>query len=241
MGPLGVFGFVTTSDKWQASSSFRAALVNDMNIVSVNVGMPRETVWKGMTVQTGIFKDPVDGPITIKRLNLEGDAQADLTVHGGLEKAVYAYPAEHYDSWRQELPGETFSWGKFGENLTTEGLLETTLCIGDDVKIGSAVLRVTQPRMPCYKLILRFGRDDMIRRFLVSGRSGFYFSVLEPGEVSAGSKVEILSRDPNRVTVADILRLYLNQAGDPRLIQRAASVDALPYNWRTVLLRERTD
>lgn len=213
-----------------------------MRIVSVNVGLPREVVWKGMTVRTGIFKDPVDGPITIRRLNLEGDAQADLTVHGGLEKALYAYPAEHYDYWRQELPGETFSWGKFGENLTTEGLSETTLCIGDAVKIGSALLRVTQPRMPCYKLALRFGRDDMIRRFLVSGRSGFYFSVLKPSEVSAGSKIEILSRDPNRVTVADILRLYLNenQAGDPRLIQRAASVDALPYNWKTALLRART-
>jgi MOSC domain-containing protein YiiM len=178
-----------------------------MKIVSVNVGMPCETVWKGMTVQTGIFKKPVDGPVMINKLGLAGDGQADLTVHGGEEKAVYAYPTEHYEYWRHEL-GEALSWGKFGENLTTVGLLETTLCIGDRLKVESAVLVVTQPRVPCYKLALRFGREDMIKRFLMSGRSGFYFSVIEPGEVSVGSKVEILSRDHNGVTLADIGRLY---------------------------------
>jgi MOSC domain-containing protein YiiM len=179
-----------------------------MKIVSVNVGMPREAVWKGMTVQTGIFKEPVDGPVMISKLNLAGDKQADLTVHGGPEKAVYGYPAEHYQYWRQELPNVSFSWGKFGENLTTEGLQEDTLCIGDRLRIGSALLMVTQPRMPCYKLALRFERDDMIKRFLRSGRSGFYFSVIEPGEVRVESNIEVLSRDPNRVTVADVVRFY---------------------------------
>src|SRR5579864_2721456 len=182
-----------------------------MKIVSVNVGMPREVFWKGMTVRTGIFKEPVDGPVMIAKLNLTGDQQADLTVHGGAEKAVYGYPAEHYEYWRQVLPEVSFSWGKFGENLTTEGLREDALCIGDRLRIGSAVLMVTQPRMPCYKLALRFDRNDMIKRFLISGRSGFYFSVIEPGEVSVGSKVEILSKDPHRVTVVDIVRLYLVQ------------------------------
>ena len=136
-----------------------------MRIVSVIVGMPREVVWKNQTVQTAIFKEPVDGPVTISQLNLAGDRQADLTVHGGPEKAVYAYPAEHYDYWRQELPGVSFPWGKFGENLTTEGPSEDTICIGDRLRIGSAVLTVTQPRLPCYKLAIRFERDDMIQRF----------------------------------------------------------------------------
>ena len=169
--------------------------------------MPCETVWRGVTVQTGIFKRPVDGPVIINKLGLAGDGQADLTVHGGEEKAVYAYPAEHYEYWRREL-GEAQSWGKFGENLTTAGLLEASLSIGDRLKVGSAVVDVTQPRLPCYKLALRFGREDMIKRFLMSGRSGLYLSVVEPGEVSVGSKVEILSRNHNGVTVVDIGRLY---------------------------------
>ena len=212
-----------------------------MKIVSVNVGMPREVVWKGMRVQTAIFKEPVDGPVTISKLNLAGDKQADLTVHGGSEKAVYAYPAEHYEYWREELPDVAFSWGKFGENLTTEGLGEDTLCIADRLRVGSAVLMVTQPRMPCYKLALRFDRDDMIKRFLTSQRSGFYFSVVEEGEVRAGSEVEILSRDPHRVSVVDVVRLYLGQTRDPELLQRAMNVSALPRNWKAELtLRART-
>jgi MOSC domain-containing protein YiiM len=213
-----------------------------MKIVSVNVGLPREVVWKGMTVQTGIFKGPVDKPVTIRKLTLAGDQQADLTVHGGAEKAVYAYPAEHYEYWRKNLPDVPFSWGNFGENLTTEGLTEDMLCIGDRLRVGSAVLMVTQPRMPCYKLALRFDRDDMIKRFLTSRRSGFYFAVVEEGEVHAGSEVEILSRDPHRVAVVDIVRLYLGQARDPELLHRAMNVSALPPNWKAELpLRVRTD
>jgi len=212
-----------------------------MRIVSVNVGLPREIVWKGVTVRTAIFKEPVAGAVAIRGLNLTGDQQADLTVHGGSDKAVYAYPAEHYEYWRKQLPDVSLSWGAFGENLTTDALWEDTLCVGDLLRVGSAVLQVTQPRMPCYKLGLRFNRDDMIKRFLVSGRSGFYFSIVEPGEVSAGSKVEISSRDPNRVTVADVLRLYLNQTRDPELIQRAASVHALSLKWKSAVVTERTD
>src|SRR5215471_14575041 len=207
-----------------------------MRIVSVNVGLPRKVVWKGMTVQTAIFKEPVAGAVAIQALNLAGDQQADLTVHGGYDKAVYAYPAEHYEYWWTQLPEVPFSWGAFSENLTTEGLWEDTLCIGDLLRVGSAVLQVTQPRMPCYKLELRFNRDDMIKRFLMSGRSGFYFSVIEPGEVSTESKLEILERDPNRVAVSDIVRLYLGQTRDLELLQRATNVNSLPENWRTQLL-----
>ena len=166
-----------------------------MKVISVNVGMPREVVWKGLAVQTAIFKEPVAGTVAIRKLNLAGDQQADLTVHGGPEKAVYAYPVEHYEYWRKQLPKFSLSWGAFGENLTTVGLNEDTLSIGDVLRVGSAVLQVTQPRMPCYKLQIRFNRDDLIKRFLLSGRSGFYFSVVEPGDVGAESEIEILDRD----------------------------------------------
>jgi MOSC domain-containing protein YiiM len=206
-----------------------------VQVISVNVGLPREVIWKGMTVQTGIFKDPVNGPVTVRKLNLAGDQQADLTVHGGAEKAVYAYPAEHYEYWRKRLPEVPFTWGKFGENLTTEGLAEDSLCIGDRLRVGSAILMVTQPRMPCYKLALRFDRDDMIKRFLASQRSGLYFSVIEEGEIQAGSKVEMMSRDPHRVAVVDIVRLYLRQVHDPELLHRAMNVSALPQNWKAEL------
>jgi MOSC domain-containing protein YiiM len=207
-----------------------------MRVISVNVGLPREVAWQGIQVETAIFKDPVDGAVKIGELNLAGDKQADLTVHGGPEKAVYAYPADHYEYWRKELPKVAFSPGKFGENLTTEGLGEDTLCIGDRLRIGTAVLIVTQPRLPCYKLEVRFGRDDMIKRFLASGRSGFYFSVVEPGEVRSGSEIEILSRDANGVTVANIQQLYLGENREQELLQRAINVSALPENWKGSLL-----
>jgi MOSC domain-containing protein YiiM len=206
-----------------------------MKVISVNVGLPREVIWKGTNVSTGIFKAPVDGPVKIRQLNLDGDKQADLSVHGGPEKAVYAYPAEHYEYWRGELPERTLLWGEFGENLTTEGLVEDTLHIGDRVRVGSATLMVTQPRMPCYKLALRFGRDDMIKHFLISGRSGFYFSVIETGSVAAGAAIEILSRDPNRVSVADIARLYLGPRRDQELLSRVGRLAALPENWKAEL------
>ncbi len=211
-----------------------------MKVISVNVGLPREVAWNGGRVTTGIFKSPVSGSVPVRRLNLDGDRQADLTVHGGPYKAVYAYPIEHYPKWRDELPELELPMGAFGENLTVEGLDENTLHIGDRLRIGTPVLVVTQPRMPCYKLGIRFQRDDMIKRFLASGRSGFYFSVEEEGEVSAGAGIEILSRDPHKVRVADIQLLYLHQNKDATLLDRAVQVDALPDSWRTWLI-ERAD
>jgi len=207
-----------------------------MQVISVNVGLPREIVWRGITVQTAIYKEPVLGPVEINEMNLAGDRQADLTVHGGAEKAVYACHSEHYDYWRREIPDIPLTWGNFGENLTTQGISEDTLSIGDCLRIGSAVLRVTQPRMPCYKLALRFDRDDMIKRFLASGRSGFYFSVVEPGIVEPGSRIEVISRDANRVTVADIGRLYLGPRRDRELLQRVSRLSALPESWKAELL-----
>lgn len=206
-----------------------------MRIVSVNVGLPREVEWNGLTVQTGIFKKPVDGKVKVSGVNLSGDGQADLTVHGGPEKAVYAYPSEHYVFWRKEFPEMSLPWGTFGENLTTQGLAEDTVHIGDRLQAGSAILMVTQPRMPCYKLALRFNRDDIIKRFLRSRRSGFYFSIVQEGEVSAGSEITILSRDSHRVTVTDISQLYLSKAPQPEVLRRAIQVTALPQNWKDAL------
>lgn len=213
-----------------------------MKVISVNVGLPRDVIWNGATVQTGIFKEPVDGPVEVGKLNLAGDQQADLTVHGGSGKAVYAYPAEHYEYWRDQLPGVALFWGSFGENLTTQGLSEETVCIGDRMSIGSAVLLVTQPRMPCYKLGIRFEREDMIKRFLLSGRTGFYFAVVEKGTVASQSPIEIVHRDPHQVSVADVVRLYLGKANDTELLQRATAVSSLPQNWKAHLLqRARRD
>ncbi len=206
-----------------------------MKIISVNVGLPREIAWRGMTVQTGIFKQPVEGSVAVRHLNLAGDQQADLTVHGGPHKAVYGYPSEHYQYWREQLSDPALSWAAFGENLTTEGLTEETLHIGDRLQIGSAVLTVSQPRMPCYKLTLKFDRDDMVKRFLASGRSGFYFSVIREGEVQAGSDIRILSRDRNQVTVADIGRLYFGKTTDADLLARATQLTALPQSWKEEL------
>ena len=156
-----------------------------MGVVSVNVGLPRDVLWRGRAVTTGIFKSPVEGSVRMSTLNLEGDGQADLTVHGGTSKAVYVYPAEHYDFWRGELPDMKLSWGHFGENLTTRGLLEDAVHIGDVFRIGSALTRVTEPRMPCFKLGIRFGRADMVKLFLAARRTGFYLAVLEEGAVEA--------------------------------------------------------
>jgi MOSC domain-containing protein YiiM len=208
-------------------------------VISVNVGEPREVLWKGRQVSTSIFKYPVDGQVGVKTLNLHGDRQADLNVHGGPFKAVYGYPSEHYPYWRQRLPQTDLPWGTFGENLTTEGLFEDQLHIGDQLRVGTALLMVTQPRIPCYKLTIRFDRDDMIKRFIESHTSGFYFSVVEEGELAVGSSIEIVHRDPGAVAVADIARIYYNHGrGESDLVQRAIDLEALPASWRDYL-RER--
>jgi MOSC domain-containing protein YiiM len=203
-----------------------------MKLISVCVGLPRDVSWKGKPVTTGIFKQPVHGRVMMRSLNLDGDRQADLTVHGGLEKAIYAYPAEHYAYWRQELPDEEFPWGAFGENLTTEGLSETGVNIGDRFRIGTAEVMVTQPRFPCFKLNLKFGRDDMVKRFLDSHLSGIYFSVMQEGEIGAGDAIELVQRDEHNITVADIVQIYVRKADDD-LIRRAIQVPALAADLKT--------
>ncbi|HEX8720437.1 MAG TPA: MOSC domain-containing protein [Pyrinomonadaceae bacterium] len=209
-----------------------------MRIISLNVGRPRLVVWNGQTVSTGIYKLPVEGRVMLRALNLDGDRQADLNVHGGPDKAAYAYPSEHYAYWREELPGAELPWGMFGENFTTEGLDESSVRVGDRFRIGAAELTVTQPRMPCHKLGIKFGRADIVKRFLASGRTGFYFSVRREGEVGAGDEVELTERDGNGVTVADILRLYLSDGGDAETMRRAVAVEALPESWREHFLQQ---
>jgi MOSC domain-containing protein YiiM len=175
-----------------------------MRIVSIHVGRPREVQFHGRPVLTSIFKSPVMGPVIVKTLNLEGDRQSDLTAHGGVNKAVYVYPSEHYAFWRAELPGVALEWGAFGENLTTDGLLEETTCVGDQLRIGSAEFVVTRPRMPCFKLGIRLDRPDIIKRFLQSGRSGFYLSVAQEGTIHTGDAVTLVSRDDEPITVTDV-------------------------------------
>ena len=209
-----------------------------MKLISVNVGLPRDVIWKGRTVNTAIFKEPVAGRVALAALNLEGDRQADLKVHGGRDKAVYAYPAEHYDFWRGELPGVELPWGSFGENLTVEGLFEKEVNIGDRFRIGSAEFVVTQPRLPCFKLAVKFQRDDIIKRFLDSGRTGFYLAVTREGNVGADDPIEIIERDASDVTVSDIVRLYLNGEEDWEGVRKASSLDALPDNWKTHFVHE---
>lgn len=203
-----------------------------MKIVSINVGLPREVEWRGKAVRTSIFKAPVSGRVRVTRLNAEGDRQSDLSVHGGADKAIYAYPSEHYAFWRNELPDADLPWGAFGENLTTEGLLEAKVHIGDRFRAGSAEFIVTQPRMPCFKLGIRFNRPDMVKRFMHSRRSGFYLAVLREGEIAAGDSFDLVAGDSSRITVTDIVELYAADAANQDLLRQASELSALPESWR---------
>ncbi len=205
-----------------------------MKIISVNVGMPRLVEYNGEPVATGIYKSPVAGKIAVNPFNLAGDAQADLRVHGGVSKSVYAYASEHYAFWQEEYPDKDLPVAIFGENLTTRGILETEICAGDKIRIGTAEFVVTEPRFPCYKLGIRFGRKDILRRFQKSRRSGFYLSVAKTGELTAGDSIEFISRDPHRVTIEELVRL-VDEKNNPEILdiaRRAAEVEALPESWK---------
>jgi MOSC domain-containing protein YiiM len=214
-----------------------------MKVISVNVGLPREVMWHGINVATGIFKEPVEGRVRLRKLNLDGDRQADLTVHGGKDKAVYCYPLAHYDYWKRELPGRELPAASFGENFTTDGLLEDSTHIGDKFSIGSAEVIVTQPRLPCYKLGIRFQSDDMVRRFMASGLTGFYLAVTREGEVGAGDEIRTIARDPESIPVSEITRLYIaKRYGDADIAsaRRTLRVAALPESWKEYF-RERLE
>jgi len=206
-----------------------------MKLIAVNTGLPRKVLWQGREVHTAIFKQPVTGRVALEKLNLDGDRQADLSVHGGPEKAVYCYASEHYDYWKQELPGWQLAPGTFGENFTTLDLPEESVHVGDGFRIGPAEFVVTQPRLPCFKLGVRFQSDDMVRRFLASGRMGFYFAVTRAGDVGAGDMIERISRDRAAVSVSEITRLYIAKRygpADVQSAQRALRVEVLPQSWK---------
>jgi MOSC domain-containing protein YiiM len=203
-----------------------------MRVISLNVGLPREVEWRGQKVRTSIFKTPADRALQVTTLNVVGDEQSDLSVHGGIDKAVYVYPSEHYDYWRRELPQMELPWGMFGENLSIEGLLEENLRIGDRLRVGSAEFVVTQPRMPCFKLGIRFGRPDILKRFLRSGRTGFYLAVSHEGEVGAGDPIEFIEQAEGGLTVSDVVNLYTVDAENQELLRRATQTTGLPESWR---------
>jgi len=206
---------------------------SDMKLISVNVGLPRIVMSNGEPVSTGIFKEPVAGRVVLRTLNLDGDRQADLSVHGGPSKAVYVYPSEHYGYWKRELPEMKLPWGMFGENFTTAGLFESELNIGDKFRVGSAVVMVTEPRMPCYKLGIKFGRPDIVKRFLASERTGFYFAVLQEGEVGVGDPIELIEESKRNVRVSEITQLYTREKHNVELLRRAIEVEALPESWKS--------
>jgi MOSC domain-containing protein YiiM len=203
-----------------------------MKLISINVGLPREITVAGKTIRTSIWKYPVQGRIRVSTLNLDGDQQSDLSVHGGVDKAVYLYPSEHYSYWRTQLADLDLPWGVFGENFTSEGILEDQVTIGDRLRVGSAEFMVTQPRMPCFKLGIRFNRRDMVKRFLESRRSGFYLSVTREGEVENGNAIEFTEKQKTGVTITDIVNLYTIDSENQGLLRRATELAALPQSWK---------
>jgi MOSC domain-containing protein YiiM len=208
-----------------------------VRVLSVNVGLPREVMWRGKSISTGIYKEPVPGRVPLRKLNFAGDRQADLRVHGGLDKAVYVYPSEFYELWSHERPELAFGPGMFGENLTIEGLVDDEVSIGDRFLIGTAELVVTQPRLPCFKLGIKMERDEFVTEFLERGLFGFYLAVAREGEVEAGDPIVALSRDPHQFGVNEIARLYARDRHDVTRMRRAAELDGLPEGWRDYFRR----
>lgn len=197
--------------------------MNESSVLRVCVSKAKNVDWNGRTIATGIFKLPIEGKVLVRRLNLEGDEQADLTVHGGPDKAVYAYPVEQYGYWKNETPERALEWGSFGENLTTSGLEENSVCIGDRLRIGTASFIVTQPRMPCFKLGIRLGDSGMVRRFYKSGKWGFYLAVVEEGEIETGDQIVRDGSDGYGVTLADVAQCFLAPNADPALLFKVLS------------------
>ena len=211
-----------------------------MRVLSVNVGLPRQVVWRGKSITTGIYKEPITGRVPLRPLNLDGDRQADLRVHGGPEKAVYVYPSESYELWASERPELDFGPGMFGENLTTLGLLEAEVSVGDRFCIGTAELVVTQPRLPCFKLGIKMGRDEFVTEFLDRGLFGFYLAVTREGEVAAGDPIVEVVRDLRGLRVTEVAHLYAHGRDDVEGMRRAVAHDGLPAGWREYF-RRRVD
>lgn len=194
--------------------------MNQSAVLRICISRAKNVDWNGKQLATGIFKMPVEGKVRVRRLNLDGDEQADLTVHGGPDKAVYAYPVEQYEYWKKELPVRDLQWGSFGENLTTSGFDENSICIGDKLKIGSALFVVTQPRMPCFKLGIRLADPGMVRRFYKSGKWGFYLAVIEEGEIETGDQIVPDGGDGSGVKLADVAHCFISTDVDPEMLSK---------------------
>ncbi|MCL0044936.1 MOSC domain-containing protein [Nitrospinaceae bacterium] len=207
-----------------------------MKVLSVHVGSLQEMLRNGKKIRTGIFKQPTEGPIKVTRLGLEGDDQANKKLHGGIYKAICVYPSEHYDLWKEELGKPDLSFGDFGENLTTVGLMEGDICLGDRLRIGSVEMVVTQPREPCITLNARLDAKDLSVRILKSGRSGFYCSVQREGTIENGDSIGYISRDENKVSVSDFNCIINGETEVADIIFRASKIDALPSRLKSQFL-----
>ena len=203
-----------------------------MKLHSVNVSQPKSVAYDGKMVQTGIFKEPVKERIWLRKLGLGGDGHGDLTVHGGIDKAAYAYPIEHYKHWMRELGRGELPFGQFGENFTVEGMLEDQVHIGDVFQIAGAQVQVTQPRVPCFKLGLKMGLATFPKHFLASERSGFYLRVLVEGKVGTGDPIERIKIDPARLSIKEVHHLYYFDNFNRQGVKRVLGVPTLSDSWR---------
>lgn len=203
-----------------------------MKLLSVNVSLPKEVSYRGKTVRTGIYKDPVEGRVRLRELNLDGDGQADLVGHGGIYKAVHGYSTENYDYWKRELSRDDFRYGQFGENFTVEGMPDDEICVGDVFRVGGTLLEVTQPRVPCFKLAMKMEMPEFLKLFMPSERVGFYFRVLEEGEVGAGDSIERVKADPEGMTVQEMFHLLYYEKDKVEGARRAMRIAAMSPGWR---------
>ena len=205
-----------------------------MKLISVNVSLPKEVRHKNRSVTTGIFKTPVQGRVMLRELNLDGDGQADLTVHGGVHQAVYVYPVEHYDYWKEKLGRNDLTFGQFGENFTVAGMLEDQIHIGDIFRIGEAMAQVTQPRVPCFKLAMKMQMPQFPKLFMASGRTGFYLRVLKEGEVGAGDAIERIDIDPEPMSVQEVFRLAFVDQENRAVLEKAVDLRGLSPGWQSM-------
>ncbi len=211
-----------------------------MRVIAVNVGTLRPILWRGKQLKTGIFKHSIGRRVTVRLHGLDGDQQGDLKLHGGIDKAVYVYPKEHYEYWQHKFPNLTFTWGMFGENLTIEGALEDTMYIGSKWRIGSTQFEIVQPREPCFKLGIKFGNPTVVKQFLSSGRSGWYLKVITEGEIGTGDQIVPISQNAQHVTVTDLNRLLSQTVQDQSILQRAMQIETLPTGWHDLISKYLT-
>src|SRR6202161_1492092 len=202
-------------------------------LLSVNVGLPRDVTWQGRTVHTAIWKTPVEGPCMVRRLNIEGDGQGDLAGHGGERRAVFVYQMDSYRYWQNHLGRNDFVYGQFGENFTVDGLSDAEVCIGDRYRIGDALFEVTQPRVTCYRVAIRMNEPRMPALLVAQQRPGFYFRVLQEGEVGAGDDIVKTTDGPERISVADVDALLYLPGHSSEQLQRALRIPALSKGWQS--------